>query len=134
MKKSGRGRRFLAWLPALAWAGLIFIISAQPKETFQRLGFTGQALSVGGHLIVYFVLMILLVIALRASTNLPNKQVYLLAFLIVAIYGLSDEYHQSFVPGRTPTLVDWLVDLIGAGLALLVLLRWDRRQDAAREN
>jgi VanZ family protein len=124
--KACRDRRFLAWLPVLAWAGLIFFISAQPKETFQRLGFTGLALSVGGHLIVYFILMILLVLALRASTKLSNKQVYLVAFLIVAIYGLSDEYHQSFVPGRTPTLVDWLVDLIGAGLALLVLLRWDR--------
>jgi VanZ family protein len=126
--KSGRGRSVIAWLLVIAWAGLIFLISGQPKETFQRLGFTGQALSVGGHLIVYFVLMILLVLALRASTKLSNKQAYLVAFLIVAIYGLSDEYHQSFVPGRTPTLMDWLVDLIGAGLALLVLLRWDRRQ------
>ncbi len=131
--KSGRGRRFLAWLPALAWAGLIFFVSAQPKVTFQRLGFTGQALSVGGHLIVYFVLMILLVLALRASTNLSNKQVYLVAFFIVAIYGLSDEYHQSFVPGRTPTLVDWIVDLSGAVLALVVLLRWDHRQNIAKE-
>jgi VanZ family protein len=116
----------IAWLLVIAWAGLIFFVSAQPKETFQRLGFTGQALSVGGHLFVYFVLMILLVLALRASIKLSNKQIYLLAFLIVAIYGLSDEYHQSFVPGRTPTLVDWFVDLIGAGLALLVLLRRDR--------
>lgn len=133
MMRSGRGRRLLAWLPPLVWAGLIFFISNQPKETFQKLGFTGQALSVGGHLIVYFVLMILLVLALRASTNLSNKQVYLVAFLIVAIYGLSDEYHQSFVPGRTPTLEDWLVDLIGAGLAMLVLLRWDHRQNIAKE-
>jgi len=125
--KSGRGRRLLAWLAVLAWAGLIFFVSAQPKETFQRLGFTGQALSVGGHLIVYFVLMILLVLAQRASTKLSNKQV-----LIVAIYGLSDEYHQSFVPGRTPTLVDWIVDLVGAGLALLVLLRWERRLESPR--
>jgi VanZ family protein len=130
--KSGRGRRLLAWLAVLAWAGLIFFVSAQPKETFQRLGFTGQALSVGGHLIVYFVLMILLVLAQRASTKLSNKQVYLVAFLIVAIYGLSDEYHQSFVPGRTPTLVDWIVDLVGAGLALLVLLRWERRLESPR--
>jgi VanZ family protein len=132
--QSGRGRSVVAWLLVIAWAGLIFFVSDQPKETFQRLGFTGQVLSVGGHLIVYFVLMILLVLALRASTKLSTKQVYLLAFLIVAIYGLSDEYHQSFVPGRTPTLVDWVVDLIGAALALLVLLRWDRRQGSQLAN
>jgi VanZ family protein len=127
MIKESTLQRVLAWLPAVAWAGLIFFLSAQPDETFEKLGLQGQLLSIGGHLVVYFVLMVLLVLALRYSSNLSSRQVYILAFLIVALYGLSDEYHQTFVPGRTATMADWFVDLIGAGLAWMILAYWERR-------
>ena len=120
----GRG---LAWLPALAWAGLIYFVSAQPKEAFVRLGLTGTLLPIAGHLITYAVLMVLLIIALRVGGRLPAQQSCVVAFLLVALYGLTDEYHQSFVPGRTATMWDWLVDLFGAGLAWLAIARRDRR-------
>jgi VanZ family protein len=123
MIREDTSQRVLAWLPAVAWAGLIFFLSAQPDETLEKLGLQGQLLSIGGHLVVYFVLMVLLVVALRLSSNLPSRQVYILSFLIVALYGLSDEYHQSFVPGRTATIDDWIVDLIGAAIAWIILLR-----------
>lgn len=123
MIREGASQRFLAWLPALAWAGLIFFLSAQPDETFEKLGLQGQLLSIGGHLVVYFVLMVLLVVALRFSSNLSSRQIYIVAFLIVALYGLSDEYHQSFVPGRMATIDDWIVDLIGAAIAWIILRR-----------
>ena len=41
----------------------------------------------------------------------------------MADYGISDEFHQSFVPGRTPDVLDWLADTSGALLAAL-LLAW----------
>ena len=125
---SVRERRILVWLPAVAWAALIYFISAQPEEAFERLGLTGLLLSVGGHLVVYFVLMVLLVVALRYSSSLSTNHVYRVAFLIIILYGLSDEYHQSFVPGRTATIVDWLVDLIGAGAAWIIFARWEHRR------
>ena len=121
----------MVWLPAVAWAALIYFISAQPEEAFERLGLTGLLLSVGGHLVVYFVLMVLLVVALRYSSSLSPNHVYRVAFLLIVLYGLSDEYHQSFVPGRTATIVDWLVDLIGAGAAWIILVRWEHRRKAA---
>ncbi|MGD2048602.1 MAG: VanZ family protein [Chloroflexota bacterium] len=123
MIKEGASQRFLAWLPAVAWAGLIFFLSAQPDETLEKLGLQGQLLSIGGHLVVYFVLMVLLVVTLHFSSNLSSRQIYIGAFLIVALYGLSDEYHQSFVPGRTATMADWFVDLVGAAIAWIILLR-----------
>ena len=124
-------RRILVWLPAVAWAALIYFISAQPKEAFERLGLPSLLVFVGGHLVVYFVLMVLLVVALRYSSSLSPNHVYMVAFLLIVLYGLSDEYHQSFVPGRTATIVDWLVDLIGAGAAWIILVRWEHRRKAA---
>lgn len=130
---SGEGSfpRLLAWLPPVLWAGLIFFVSAQPKETFEKLGLSGTLLSIAGHLITYFVLMSLLVLAFRFGSRVPQRWAYVLSFLLVAFYGLSDEYHQSFVPGRTATIADWLVDLMGAGMAWFVLYRWEKRRDSS---
>lgn len=112
----------------ITWAGIIFIISAQPKEAFERLGLSGLLVSVVGHLVTYFILMTLLVLAFRFANGVPFRQACLISFVIVAVYGLSDEYHQSFVPGRTPTVADWIVDLIGAAAAWLVLVFWESRR------
>jgi VanZ family protein len=43
------------------------------------------------------------------------------AFLVSVLYAASDEYHQTFVPGRSGRLVDVGVDTIGALVALLVV-------------
>ena len=126
-KRSSEPGRWLAWLPAIGWAGVIFFVSAQPKEALVRLGLSGTLLSIAGHLITYALLMILLVVALSSGGRLSVQQSCLVAFLLVALYGLSDEYHQSFVRGRTATLWDWFVDLLGAGIAWLAITRWDRR-------
>ncbi len=65
--------------------------------------------------------MFLTVLALYYGSKLPSKYILVTAFVLVALYGLSDEYHQSFVPGRTATLWDWLVDLLGALVAWFII-------------
>ena len=42
--------------------------------------------------------------------------------LFCSLYGLGDEWHQSFVPGRNASLLDWLADTVGA-ILLLMLVR-----------
>jgi VanZ family protein len=41
-------------------------------------------------------------------------------FLILVVYSLTDEYHQSFVPGRTASLTDCGIDSIGGAMGILV--------------
>lgn len=49
----------------------------------------------------------------------------LLAILIVSIYGLLDEFHQSFYPqAHTVEFLDWLADTLGALTAILVYKKW----------
>ncbi|MDB6168519.1 MAG: VanZ family protein [Verrucomicrobia bacterium] len=46
------------------------------------------------------------------------------AVLAVSLFGISDEWHQSFVPGRDCSAMDWLADTLGAALAVTVYTAW----------
>ena len=46
------------------------------------------------------------------------------AVVICSLYGFSDEFHQSFTPGRSVEFLDWLSDTCGAALAVFVYARW----------
>ncbi|MBM3842162.1 MAG: VanZ family protein [Verrucomicrobia bacterium] len=52
------------------------------------------------------------------------------AVLVTSAFGASDEWHQSFVPGRTAELADWVADSAGAACAAVLYVRWTwyRRQ------
>ena len=44
--------------------------------------------------------------------------------LIVSAYAASDEWHQSFVPGRASEAADWIADTAGAIVAVVLYTRW----------
>jgi VanZ family protein len=58
-----------------------------------------------------------------------SRRVYLLAWLLAFLYAASDEFHQSFVPGRNGTMIDVGIDAFGAGMGLWLvsLVRKKRR-------
>jgi len=76
------------------------------------------------HLSEYALLGILAARAFRTSprTLFQHKWFWFSLFLIVG-YALLDEYHQYFVPSRTPSVFDSLIDSIG-GLVALSVIRW----------
>ncbi|RMF56395.1 MAG: VanZ family protein, partial [Calditrichaeota bacterium] len=51
---------------------------------------------------------------------------YLLVFLLGSLYGVSDEFHQSFVPGRYTELSDFLADSAGVLFGLLCFVKWPK--------
>ncbi len=59
---------------------------------------------------------------------------HVIMILIGAFYGASDEWHQRFVPGRSPSLGDWVADVagvvLGYGLVMLLANRFGRRDGA----
>lgn len=59
-------------------------------------------------------------IALRAFQHVVSKPIILalLSLVFCSLYGVSDEWHQAFVPGREPGAADWLADTLGAALAI----------------
>lgn len=74
------------------------------------------------HFTEYAILGFLAARAFRAS---PRPAIYTRWFLICAtlivVYALMDEYHQSFVPSRTASVTDSLIDIAGGLTALLVV-------------
>jgi VanZ family protein len=112
LKKLNFRRLISLWLPVLGWAGLIFYLSSLPSPPPSGIPFFDVVLPYLAHLGIYLILTVLLY---RATQN------YRLVFLIGVLYGLSDEWHQAFVPTRTPSVWDWLVDVLGLILALLLI-------------
>lgn len=106
----------LRWSLVLLWAGGIFIYSGRsnPLGSVARSahsGLIGRALHIGE----YTGLTTLLTWALASrhdKERLP-KRILAYAFGLALAYALFDELHQSFVPGRTCTLVDIGYDLVG---------------------
>ena len=46
------------------------------------------------------------------------------ALLAVSAFGVTDEWHQSFVPGRSTEFLDWVADTSGAALAVALYAGW----------
>jgi len=80
------------------------------------------------HFLAYFVMG---VFAWRAFAPMPlgRESLFLASFSFCSIYGLSDEWHQSFVVGRSSSMLDWAADSVG-GLLATFNCYWHSRKTA----
>ncbi|CAN5211902.1 hypothetical protein BH23CHL1_BH23CHL1_01860 [soil metagenome] len=117
-------------IPALLWMLGIFALSSQSRLP-QAPGISTQLLAVAGHLVAFGVLAIL--IAWGAGVDFRHlSRRTLAAYALTVFYGISDEIHQSFVPGRYATVEDIMIDAIGAAAGLFVMyvvVRWRRERE-----
>jgi VanZ family protein len=113
-------RRVLPWLLPVGWAALLFVLSSRSALPGPSVPHLDKA----AHLILYLVLGALLAHAASRS-GLPMG----VAVAAGLLYGVSDEVHQMFVPGRTPSVADWIADAMGviAGVTLYVRVRGPRK-------
>ena len=107
-------RRWLVFVPPLAYAAVIFTLSAQSRP----LPFLPDELMLHDkllHAAEYSVLGALLVFSLRLA-GLRPPTAFVVAVLLGSLYGATDEIHQSFVPGRDASVLDWVADTLGVAL------------------
>jgi VanZ family protein len=109
-------RILTVWLPVVAWAALIFVLSAQPDLT-TGLGTWDTILRKLAHVVEYVILGALLVRALTAPVP---------ALAAGIAYAISDELHQAFVPGRYASALDVAIDSVGVVLGVLLYERYGR--------
>ncbi len=139
----------LAWTLTAAWMLVIFMLSAQPgtQSGSLSMGVTQVLLRVIGFLFslnpekianpdwlysldgiirecahgaAYFVLALLAANALKSCGLTGRLKLVLVTLAICAVYAISDEIHQLFVPGRACELFDFEVDMLGAVCSLAI--------------
>jgi VanZ family protein len=101
--------------------GVIFILSAQPTLPHHPDTVLDLILKKAAHMIEYGILAFLLWRALSRGRGALSRLALVTAFVVSVLYAASDEYHQTFVPGRNGTPVDVGIDAVGALAAVLVV-------------
>jgi VanZ family protein len=125
---AGRSRAIIvSWLPAIAWAGVIFAFSAQPNLRFVPDAGLDFIVRKAGHMGVFGILALLAWWALAETTTWRWPWAWALGSSV--LYAMTDEFHQGFVAGRHPSVVDVGIDTTGALIAVGVvsLVRSRRR-------
>jgi VanZ family protein len=138
------------WAPALVWAVVIsgfstgtftsentsriilpflhWIFPHAAPETLASMHFFIRKC---GHLTEYFLLSLLLLRGIRGGRSGFRWNWALATILVVAAYASLDEYHQSFVPGRTAAVTDVLLDTAGGAVAQLLAAFYFLRSGAS---
>ncbi|NQT46219.1 MAG: VanZ family protein [Candidatus Omnitrophica bacterium] len=112
MNREKKSLFYKFWLPPIAYAVLIFILSSiSAYPVLFELDIMDEIV----HIFEYAILGLLLMRAFANSNlTISFKKQLLLSVVIAAFYGLSDEYHQFFVPGRNASAIDAAFDCLGS--------------------
>ena len=104
-------KSLVRWSAVLLWGGLIFYLSSRPPESVPL-----PSLFWGEDKILHALEYALLSFLLARALGFGGRRAAMVAIVLASLYGLSDEFHQSFVSGRDPSGWDWLADVAGAAL------------------
>lgn len=110
----------ILWIFTISYMGLIFYLSSQSQLLPPLIHGTDKII----HTIVYFILAILLYFSFLKSGF--RKYLLLLSVVFAVIYGVSDELHQCYVPGRIASIGDVIADSLGALIGSLLAAKLNR--------
>ena len=141
-----------AWWPALVWSSLIYCASTDalssshtsrfivpalhwlfPSMSLDAIDFVHHLIRKAAHFVEYFIFFLLVYRGVRAGRKGFHWSWALTAWAVAAIYSLSDEFHQTFIPSRGASVRDSLLDSVAAFVALLAIFfvyRYYRRARA----
>ena len=144
--RATRQKSFSRFAPLIGWLAFIFFASTAefsaantgswleplvrwfaPQISREGIALIHLLVRKAGHFSEYAILALL---AARAFMTSPNERLrtswFVGALLLVSLYAFSDEFHQSFVPSRTASVYDSLIDIAG-GMTVLVLVHLRRK-------
>lgn len=147
-----RPRSFSRFAPLIVWLAVIFMASTgefsaantgswlepllrwfSPHISHESIALVHLLVRKMAHFTEYAILALL---AVRAFSTSPNERLrrtwFVGAFLLVSLYAFSDEFHQSFVPSRTASVYDSLIDIAGGTTVLMLVQLWRKFRKTAR--
>jgi len=145
-------RLFSRYFPLIAWLAFISFASSDnfnagntsriigplvlwlfPSTSPETLAVVHYITRKIAHFTEYAILGFLAARAFRTSTHPAiNRRWFLICVALIVVYALLDEYHQSFVPSRTASIYDSLIDMSGGLTALIIV--WKRTATNTREH
>jgi VanZ family protein len=109
---------------------ILWLFPNTSPETLAVVHFISRKIA---HFTEYAILGFLAARAFRTSTHpVIRARWFLICATLVVVYALLDEYHQSFVPSRTASIYDSMIDMAGGLTALLIVRK--RTADSTREH
>jgi len=105
------------WLPVIFWAGLLFFLSSIPNLRVSSDATYDEVTRTLAHFVFYTGGYLLF---FRALNWRRKRKDFWLPFFLTCVYGLSDEFHQTFVPTRTFQLMDLAVDFSGVFVGKII--------------
>lgn len=108
------------WGPPFIWVVVIFLFSTLSTKPVSKIYWREFAVKKSAHMVEYGILSLLLYRAL-INSGVKKKWSLVIPIVFSLLYGISDEFHQSFVPGREPKVRDVVFDTIGSVLVILYI-------------
>ncbi len=122
-------RLFRLWGPVAVYMAAIFYLSSLHQAPLPP-GVSDKPAHAFGYMGFGFV------IARALAGGLPPRitlRQALIGLALASCYGVTDEFHQSFVAGRSADIVDWYSDTVGSAIALFVCWAWDIISSRSRQ-
>jgi len=113
------------WTPVFIWCWFIFYLSSIPGLN-TGWGIWDLILRKIAHMLEYFILAALLYRALKGSFNLSHFYLIFWPLVLSFLYAVSDEIHQAYVPTRSASPKDVLIDTVGI-IAFYFLVRYKNK-------
>lgn len=106
-------RFFKYHLPVILYAALILVVSSVPNLKTPLVRVPGGDKAI--HFLEYGILALLTLRSVRHwKAGMTLKQTAVFAMVLVTVFPVIDEFLQSFIPGRSPEIYDFVADICGA--------------------
>lgn len=115
----------------LVYMAFIWFLSSQPANSVVELGVYDSFIKESLHLVEFAILYGLIVLALLVRGELKPSQ-NRLALLVSVAYAFLDEFHQSFIPSRSASVIDIIKDMIGIAVVWYLIKQTYYRKDCSQ--
>lgn len=117
-RKLKENKLVLVYIPLVIYWIVLFTGTTLPGKSVPKVSVSDKV----KHLVAYFILATLVSLTLHFQEKVRKfkEKIVLWTLIIVGTYGILDELHQLFVPGRNCELLDWLADMTGSIIAVMI--------------
>jgi VanZ family protein len=113
--------RYFRLAVLLAWMALITYWSNQPHLPIDQPVVANALHNLQhrmAHVLAYGLMGLLAYWTFEPKSSTANRASWIIAIGVTSLFGITDEFHQSFIPGRRPAIDDWLLDTASAAAAI----------------